>query len=836
MVWILLRRAARVQVEFAVENRLQFERLLADLSAGLIHIAPSDIDSALERGLRQVGAFLRADRGTLDEYSEGAPGIRLSWTAPGVEPVPPVLANVHKFPWTVEALRRGEVVRFSRVDELPSGAAIDRASYLAVGTRSHVSLPLRASGPMLGALSFDSVRDECPWLDDLVERLRLLSEVFAGALERQRMDTLLTQRLRFEELLASLSVALSKVSATEVDRFDQEVERSLRKVADFLEVDRGGLIEFPRGSGGPARSWAIEERLDVDEFPWTTARLKRGDAVGFSQLEELPAEAAVDRQSYLTLRVKSQVAVPLPVGPLVVGGLVFSTVGAERTWPTEVMEQLHLLREVFANTLARRQAELEAQRLRQDLAHIGRVSAMGELTASLAHELNQPLTAILNNAQAAQLLLAAKVVNLETIGRILDDIVADDKRAADVIQGLRALLKRGDPEHASLDLNDVISEVARLVTSDAIVRGVPIRLELAADLPRVRGDRIQLQQVVLNLVLNGLEAMPESAAGDRTLLIRTDPGRRWGRPGRGPGRRERVRREGHGPHVPAALHDQSPGTGDGPGDRPHHRRGTRRPAERRQQRARRGDVPFHGARGPGEHRMTGVAPMIFVVDDDPSVRTSLARLLEAAGYTVETFASAREFLARAPHAGPCCLVLDVRMPGLTGLELQEALAATGRQMSIVFISGHSDVPMSVRAMKAGAIDFLAKPFDVEELLTAIQRCVAKAVQDLAEEARVTEIRQRVGMLTQRETEVFALVVTGMLNKQIAAALGVGEKMVKVHRARVMAKMRAGSVAELVRLADRVGVIVPKPQPPRHGPWSTRPPDGPRVDSPHHDAL
>jgi FixJ family two-component response regulator len=207
--------------------------------------------------------------------------------------------------------------------------------------------------------------------------------------------------------------------------------------------------------------------------------------------------------------------------------------------------------------------------------------------------------------------------------------------------------------------------------------------------------------------------------------------------------------------------------------------------------------------------MTTVAPMIFVVDDDASVRTGLGRLLEAAGYAVETFASAREFLARAPQAGPGCLVLDVRMPGLTGLELQEALAATGRRISIVFISGHSDVPMSVRAMKAGAVDFLAKPFDVEELLTAIQWAVAKTVQALAEETRVEEIRQRVGTLTPRETEVFALVVTGMLNKQIAAQLGVGEKMVKVHRARVMAKLRAGSVAELVRLADRVGVIVPK---------------------------
>jgi FixJ family two-component response regulator len=207
--------------------------------------------------------------------------------------------------------------------------------------------------------------------------------------------------------------------------------------------------------------------------------------------------------------------------------------------------------------------------------------------------------------------------------------------------------------------------------------------------------------------------------------------------------------------------------------------------------------------------MTTVAPTIFVVDDDPSVRAGLGRLLEAAGYAVETFVSAREFLASPPQAGPGCLVLDVRMPGLTGLELQEALAAAGRRMSIVFISGHSDVPMSVRAMKAGAVDFLAKPFDVEDLLTAIRQAAAKAVQDLAEEAHVTDLRQRVAMLTPRETEVFALVVTGMLNKQIAAQLGVSEKMVKVHRARVMAKMRAGSVAELVRLADRVAVIVAK---------------------------
>ena len=207
--------------------------------------------------------------------------------------------------------------------------------------------------------------------------------------------------------------------------------------------------------------------------------------------------------------------------------------------------------------------------------------------------------------------------------------------------------------------------------------------------------------------------------------------------------------------------------------------------------------------------MTAVSPLVFVVDDEPSVRKSLTRVLEASGYVVEAFASGREFLAREPHPGPCCLLLDMRMPGLTGLELQERLVAGGRRMSIVFVTGHVNVPKSVKAMKGGAVDLLTKPVDAKDLIAAVQRSVAKSAQDLSTAARVTEVQQRIKMLTSREMEVFALVVTGMLNKQIASALGIGEGTVKVHRARVMEKMRAGSVAELVRLADEVGVIVPK---------------------------
>jgi signal transduction histidine kinase len=497
-------------------TRLRFETLLSALSAGLIHVSAPDTGVAIERALRQVVTFLGVDRGGLDEHAEGRPRLHVSWARPGLEEPPPATAT-DQFPWVSGRLREGEVVRFSRLAELPEAAAIDRASFERVGAGSQVLIPLRTGGPILGVLSFASVRAGQAGPDDLVERLRLLSEAFAGVLDRRRMELSLAERLRFEQLLSSLATAFSHLSAAD---FDRAVQHGLRQVVDFLAVDRGSLIEFTR-DGTAARSWAVEEWMEVGEFPWMTARLQRGEVINVSQLEELPDEAAVDRQSYLLHRVKPQVAVPLLVSGIVVGGLVFSTVGAERARSDELIQQLHLLGEVFANALARKQGELEAQRLRQDLTHIGRVSALGELTASLTHELSQPLTAILSNAQTAQRLVAADVVDLESVREILSDIVTDDKRAAAVISGLRALIKKGEPEFMPLDLNVIVGEVTWLLRSDTIMRNVSMSLELAPDLPRVRGDRVQLQQVVLNLVLNGFEAMREPHAGARTLVIRT---------------------------------------------------------------------------------------------------------------------------------------------------------------------------------------------------------------------------------------------------------------------------------------------------------------------------
>src|SRR5204862_93760 len=247
------------------------------------------------------------------------------------------------------------------------------ASYERAGIRSQVALPLSAGGPMLGVLSFGSMRSPRAWPAELVERLRLLSEAFASTLERKRVELSLAERLRFEKLLSSLSTAFSQLSAGD---FNREVQHALHRVVDFLGVSRGSLIEFSRDGGTP-HSWAIEEWMDVGEFPWMTARLQRGD------------------------------------------------------------------------------------------------------------------------------------------------VVEDDKRAAAVIHRLRILLKKGDVEFVPLDVNEIVGEVAWLVRSDALLRKVSMSLELAPDLPSVLGDRVQLQQVVLNLVLNGLEALRPPSAGPRTLVIRT---------------------------------------------------------------------------------------------------------------------------------------------------------------------------------------------------------------------------------------------------------------------------------------------------------------------------
>jgi FixJ family two-component response regulator len=200
---------------------------------------------------------------------------------------------------------------------------------------------------------------------------------------------------------------------------------------------------------------------------------------------------------------------------------------------------------------------------------------------------------------------------------------------------------------------------------------------------------------------------------------------------------------------------------------------------------------------------SAAVPTVFIVDDDRGMRQSIQDLVESVGLRAESFATGGEFLKRKPTSEPSCLVLDVRLPQMSGLDFQRQLADTGMQIPIIFITAHGDIPMSVRALKSGAVEFLTKPFRDQDLLDAIQEALQRDRATQEQQAEIQDLQERYGTLTAREQQVMALVVSGMLNKQIAPEIGASEATVKVHRGNVMHKMKAGSVVDLLRMADKL---------------------------------
>jgi PAS domain S-box-containing protein len=456
----------------------RFELLLVDLSAAVVNLPAHQVDEEITRWLERIVRFLDIDRSTLFQFTGEDHAFRVthSWAAPGFAPAPNIIAR-ELLPWAESTLLRGGTVVFARVDDLPGEAWKDKETIRNYGTKSSVTVPLTGAGTTIGALAFSAMRCERSWPSDLVQRLQLVGQVFANALQRKRSD----EAIRRSEV-----------------RFRRALEAAPDGV---LLIRPDGAIVVANVQAGRIFGYDPEDLIGLHVEELVPGRFR--SAHGHQRQEFVQSGESREigvRQNLFGLRKDgSEFPVEIGLNPLETpeGPLVYCSV-----------------RDV---TEGRRLAA-EMRRLRMQLWHADRVARTGTLTASLAHELNQPLAAILSNAQAALRFLARERPDLGEIREILTDIVRDDKRAGAVIGGLRSMLRRQEPERGRVDLAGTLHEVLDLLHSELLTHQIEVTTDFEAGCT-VLADKAQLQQVVLNLVMNAIQAMQEQPAEERRLAI-----------------------------------------------------------------------------------------------------------------------------------------------------------------------------------------------------------------------------------------------------------------------------------------------------------------------------
>lgn len=520
----------------------RFERLLSEISTRFIQLTPASADTDFLASLRAIVEAFGIDRSSLTQLvdDEGHFRTRHSYAASGVVPVPPTTSS-RVYPWALSMAKAGRPIVFDRLDDLPPEAHVDKASYRGIGMKSHIGQPIVVAGELFGVLGFGCVRAERAWSPDDLQRTRLLTDMFANVLARLRRQKDLDLAAGFERVASRLLASLL-IAGPEAE--DEAIDNGLADIGTFLGVDRvvlwervGATPEFHsryRWAAAGVPNAAVT--VGPAQAPWTTARLVAGAATRLSREAELPVEAAADLPLLRGFRVRSLLAIPISLGDSVVGAFSVASVREEREWPDGVVAGVGLLGQVFASLRARRQAELnrraaeaQAEQARAALAHVTRVSMLSQLSASIAHQLNQPLAAILGNAEAARAMLSQNRIDRAELREICDEIITEDNRAADIIRRLGALYRRGEMTRASFDLNALVRETLGLLQTELVGRQVTAVADLDPSLPLIEGGRVQLQQVLLNLVLNAAEAMSppgrfrgESPGAQRVLTVRTE--------------------------------------------------------------------------------------------------------------------------------------------------------------------------------------------------------------------------------------------------------------------------------------------------------------------------
>jgi len=466
------------RAEEELAERLRFERLLADLSADFIDLPADRFDTAITGGIKQVVKFLGVAQGALRQFSKDMSHLQCTHfcTVEGVEPFPKDI-EVKRTPYFMNKIRGGQVFYLSYVAALPEEATAERLLWDQLGVRTHISIPLAVGGAVSGVLTFSSLSSDRSWSHDMISRIQILGQIFANALIRKE----------FEEKLV-------------------QSERQLRLIADSLPVfisyiDRDQRYQFS--------NIAYEKMFGIPREKIKGSHIKEilGDRI-YGHIQQYLERALLGEE------VRYEISEPFPDGSVRNITVIYRP---HMDKNGKVLGFYALAQDITEQ----KKAQLELQRQRDRLSHMMRVATMGELTASIAHELRQPLTAILNNAGAALRFLRRDRPDLGEVKEILEDIIVDTTRASEVILKLRELMKRGPVAQIPIDINEVIREVIALTRSDAIIKNVSTAADLESKRLYVLADRVQIQQVIINLIMNAIEAMMDLEPDSRRLFVRT---------------------------------------------------------------------------------------------------------------------------------------------------------------------------------------------------------------------------------------------------------------------------------------------------------------------------